>query len=348
MNHNRKAEELVRTVGRAFYPDSYVAVLDALTKEKYISKEEFAPRLRMSNNEIKGILAMLCEREGLIRCQELTMNGAGGMEYYYIDYQSFVNLIRYRIHLMLQELKKREKLQLNDMQFQCPSCVRTYTSLEVQKLRTKDNKYACPSCCQADDFREVECEDHFRLRECDRDRSLNSANNMIEKFQTQMKGKEGLRHGIFGLLQELKDVLLLRNLPSDNMEHGIGSSTVADEATQARIDKNMLESRGSTKAAKKRALEGALANRNNEVEIEFDQGEASVSYQGAPLAGPNKRVRETSMPEFLVNSGVRGGDETLEEGRKLGLANNDAVAGDGSKVTGDEDKVEDETDDWED
>ena len=52
-------ERLVATVGRAFYPDSCVIVLDALIQEKFILREEFAPRLRLPNSEIAKVLARL-------------------------------------------------------------------------------------------------------------------------------------------------------------------------------------------------------------------------------------------------------------------------------------------------
>ena len=98
------AKKLVQSVARAFFNDAYVIVLDALVREKFIVYEEVAPRLRMNPKEVVGILAVLEETECLIRSQNVTFHGAN-WKCYYIDYQAFVNIIRYRVHMMDQILK---------------------------------------------------------------------------------------------------------------------------------------------------------------------------------------------------------------------------------------------------
>jgi len=341
-NVHEMAETLVRTIARAFYPDEYVVVFDVLTKEKYITKEEIAPRLGMSNNDVKAILAVLCDKEGLIRKQELSKDGAGGVECYYIDYQSFTNLVRYRIYLMQEELKNQEKNQQHDMRFRCPTCSTIYESLRVQKLRTLDNKYACPSCCNAEDFGSVISEDYFRLIECDRDSSLISSDSNQGKLMDQLKGKDGYRKGIFELLRALKDVPLLRNLPSENMEHGLRTSAIDDEKVMMRIDKNMAD-RGTQRinVTKKRAVEEAFSSNRTKIVVQFTEGDEDHSNSASGSQGMRSKVlrNDASMPSFLVDSRVLGGKEALEQARLLGQTRELGNGADDKKVDSKDDAL---------
>ena len=123
MSHSSLVEKqklLVQTVARAFYTDDVVILLDALVREKFIKSEEIGPRLHISKNDVTRILLQLETKEGLIKCEYLTIDGFS-FKCYYIDYQSFTNIVRYRVKLMQEGLKKQE-LKLTQSMFQCPTC----------------------------------------------------------------------------------------------------------------------------------------------------------------------------------------------------------------------------------
>ena len=314
---NRKAEELVRAVARAFYTDEIVAVMDMLTKEKYIVKEELAPRLRMSQQAVNAVLARLVDSEGLVRAQEVNLPNAKGMTYYYIDYQNFTNLVRYRVHLVQDMIKNQE---LSEEQLQCPSCGRKYGSSVVMQLKTRDGHFACQNCCQADDFSRINSEPHFRLQSCNATAEDDAV--LANKFKSQMSADElGLRPGIFDLLKELKDKVLLRNTPSDNMAHGIEASGDLDAEQKERIDAN-FSSRGTMRNAKRRRDENL--ERGAEIRVEFDDSQQAgmPSLSASALLGVTSAQpdRDISEPEFLRNSRVEGGAEALQAARKLGAA----------------------------
>lgn len=44
-------DRLISAVGRAFFTDNTVVILDALARDKYIKEEELAPRLRMDQKQ---------------------------------------------------------------------------------------------------------------------------------------------------------------------------------------------------------------------------------------------------------------------------------------------------------
>lgn len=302
------AKKLVRTVARAFYKDNSVIVLDALAREKFIVYEEIAPRLRMSPKEVIGILAVLEETECLIRSQSVTFHGAT-WKCYYIDYQSFVNIVRYRVHLMDQVLKKKEA-DLTNMMFECPTCSSRFTELESMKLRTKDNKRACPHCCpQNATFDSIISEDYYRLREADMKDTNQSVRMMQEKFRHQLT-QSGDHEGILDILAELKDVPLLKNLPSDNIDRGLLTSRVSDEEQKLEMDE---KTKGKYRATRGEAPQ-ALSERQNEssaLRVQISKGNINNQNSGNKVfSSSSSGGAAKAMPDFLVNSGVRGSQES--------------------------------------
>ena len=154
---------------------------------------------------------------------------------------------------MKKAITSSEKSVLNDVFYSCPTCKETFSSLDVQKLRNFEFKFICLNCCPHDDFKSSKAEPYFTLVELDR--NLNSIQATIKRFEYQLyqaKTKLDTTHnnsapnkdctdheGIFNLLAELKDVPLIRNLPSANRRHGITASKVADTEIQNEITENI-------------------------------------------------------------------------------------------------------------
>eukprot|EP01031_Cornospumella_fuschlensis_P041192 gene41192-50266_t len=111
------AEQLIATVARAFYPDEVVVVLDALVREKYLLDKEIGPRLRMNEKDVRKVINQL-EAEMLIKAEDVALgDGASFWHCYYVDYQVFVNIVRYRVFLMQLRLSKQESNELSEVQY---------------------------------------------------------------------------------------------------------------------------------------------------------------------------------------------------------------------------------------
>jgi len=68
-------ERLIAAIGRAFYTDDVVIVLDALVREKLLRDEEIGPRLKLSGKDVRKILYHL-ESELIVKSEDLTMEDA--------------------------------------------------------------------------------------------------------------------------------------------------------------------------------------------------------------------------------------------------------------------------------
>jgi hypothetical protein len=223
------------------------------------------------------MIEILEVKEGLIKCQNLTVDDAN-WKLYYIDYQSFTNIIRYRVHLMQKDLLKRE-VELSSMLFECPSCNTRFSTLEAQKLITKDMKRACPHCCPLDEISKVVSKDSFRLFE------VNLKNNNLDILSLQEKFKEQLSEsddhdGIFELLAKLKDQPLLRNLPKDNIDHGLYSSIITDSDTKLEIQ---AVTKGKSKVAIS-GMESIQTDRSSDLTIEIQSDQPLNTVPGNILS----------------------------------------------------------------
>ena len=244
---NILVERLVAAVGRAFYTDPVVVVLDTLIRERSCRSEELSPRLRLTEKETRKILNLL-EDEKLISSEDLTDEKGKVSKFYYIDYQWFVNIVRYRVALMQKKVTNSEKRE-HSVPFQCPTCKTKYQQLEATKYLSLDKHFICPTCCPFDDFRNNNSEVYYRLIEVDNRASLNKYEVIADKIKEQLSRKEGLRDGIFELLKQLKDCQLIRNLPSENRKRGINASKIVDDD----VKRDLMNTRTGNKEHIKRA-----------------------------------------------------------------------------------------------
>jgi transcription initiation factor IIE alpha subunit len=340
------AERLVQTVSRAFYTDNVVTIFDALIREKYIREEELAPRLKLPNKEIRKILCQLQE-EMLVKAEDITMNDQRTSKCWYIDYYLFTLVIRYRIHKIKTEIRSKEKLELNHIFFQCPSCSEKYTELQAQRLISKDYKFICAHCCPSNDFKNTMSQPYFTLTELDTSQQLNEIQKLERKMTTQWTQSED-HDGIFDLLSELRNEHLIRNLPSENIKRGLMTSRVTDEEVLQRIEENSSSLGRKRKVTAEMTggvgvgLGGGFSVEVADVDVMGSGGGvATGECAGAGTGAGDMLVpqRQKAMPNFLLGSRI----VTANEGEII-----DATGGvtGGEKKTTEEDEEDD--DEWED
>jgi len=54
--------------------------------------------------------------------------------YYFINYRSIVNVVKYKLHKMQEKIESEERDNSNRASFVCPSCKSSYTDLQVNQL----------------------------------------------------------------------------------------------------------------------------------------------------------------------------------------------------------------------
>ncbi|KAJ1439179.1 hypothetical protein B484DRAFT_391933 [Ochromonadaceae sp. CCMP2298] len=334
-------EALISTVARAFYNDTVVVMLEGLLQEKYIIEEELGPRLKLTAKEVRKITTQL-ESEMLIKVENVSIDDSKSfLRCYYIDFQQFVDAVRYRIHLMQKAIVSEEKTELKDVFFQCPTCKSRYSSLEAQRLLSKDFKFVCLACIPENlHASAVMSEDRFKLREMDNTNKLSGLQLLEKKLEEQMN-RSKMHDGIFDLLRQLRDVPLGQNLPSQNMERGIRSSVITDERVTDEIRENFESATGEfgTSLIKKKTQDAkvsSLIDRKAEDRTEFkiniqsDEGDGQkqssepfydtatfVGAAGGGRPGATLQELEASLPHFLRQSRVVGAEDMLRGVKSL-------------------------------
>lgn len=302
---NILVERLVASVARAFYTDSYVVVLDTVLREKFIRFEELGPRLKVSPKDLRAILNQL-EDEMMIHVENMIMEDGGTARCYYIDYQLFVHVVRFRLHLMTAGIKSVEKSELSDVFFECPTCKQRYSALEAQHQLAVDFKFICTSCCPFENFRAAVSQPSFRLVEVDNRYKLSDVQVLAKRMEEQLSASEH-HDSIFDLLHALKDVPLIRNRPSDNRLRGITASRIIDEDVKKEANENIgyrkLASEAKNKGSIAQSVMGQLIG-SDEFQVTFDEPGNSFTSGSSGVGGNMKRPRDTAYPEFLKSSRV--------------------------------------------
>lgn len=61
---------------------------------------------------------------------------AAKVNYYFINYKTFVNVVKYKLDLMRKRMETEERDATSRASFKCPNCIKTFTDLEVRHLVT--------------------------------------------------------------------------------------------------------------------------------------------------------------------------------------------------------------------
>lgn len=237
-----------------------------------------------------------------------------------LDYHTFVDVVRYRVHILQQSLLQQEQVEMNRIFFQCPKCLQNYSELQAQRLLSKDFKFICSNCSPNDDLRATMSEPYFTLIEQDNKSKLHDVLNLDRKMKEQFHeslndsattGIPRCNHlGIFELLSLLKDKTLIRNKPSENIKRGLFTSRITDSATLLEIEENSKVMRGRALKESSQRADGKDKDGSLIVELVSDLDERSPTVKDAVHdkggGGDRGGGGESSLPTFLRGSRIAG------------------------------------------
>ncbi|KAL6300958.1 TFIIE alpha subunit-domain-containing protein [Sparassis latifolia] len=177
---------LVQHVARAFYEPKYVVVLDQLVRHPVLKDDDLAGRMGLQLKELNKVMAVL-DNDKLVRVhrQNELKEGAQrsvGKQYYYIDYQHFCNVVKWRMKKMQKIIDTGLRNELDNKGYICPQCQKTFSPLEVDKLMDfTSNTFVCDIC-------------HAEVVENKNSESVLGSQDRMQRFNRQMRFiVEGLR-----------------------------------------------------------------------------------------------------------------------------------------------------------
>lgn len=150
------AQQLVRMISRSFYTVECRVMVDSLIKHSALNVDEFRVIFNnksMTRVEVQKVTGKL--RDGglvsVFQQQEQKANALKPttVEYYYIDYRRAVDAIKYRLHTLSEDRKKKAGPTLKRKEYKCQQCKSEWEELEVMdKLdpQGRNSGFLCHTC----------------------------------------------------------------------------------------------------------------------------------------------------------------------------------------------------------
>ncbi|KAJ7070342.1 TFIIE alpha subunit-domain-containing protein [Mycena belliarum] len=154
---------LVQHVSRAFYEPKYTIIMDQLARHTVLKDDDLAGRMGLQPKELNKVIAQLSNDRlvQIYRQNELREGAqrATAKQYYYIDYEHFCNVVKWRIARMRKQIDTKGRNELDNKGYICPQCKTSYTPLDVDKLMDMTlNALICEICrAEVVDNEDAEC-----------------------------------------------------------------------------------------------------------------------------------------------------------------------------------------------
>lgn len=305
-------KRFVQLVAHAFYQPKEFLFIDLLVKNTILSEEVLAKRLHAEARQLRAVIHQF-ERDKMIRTKLVNSTPkpegrAQKIAYYYIDYQMFVNVVRYRLFKMGDKLELEERRSERTNYFCTRShCLPNYTELDMDKLLDSAGNLICERCGS--------------LVEEEEKKTQSSTINSIAKLNLQLKP-------IYDLLKQFKGSTVPTDMvepslaqdymkPPDNTNNVQNSSAVA-------TDREFKAPR-ETKHPKKSDTPKAQSSTHGASRDEVNVTEALARGENIPgtlptnsfTTSPQSSDAEYSDDNAPLGMYVKGSWHTLEELKDL-------------------------------
>ncbi|KAF9568654.1 hypothetical protein CPC08DRAFT_678934 [Agrocybe pediades] len=200
---------LVQHVSRAFYEPKYTIIMDQLARHPVLKDDDLAGRMGLQPKELNKVIAVL-SNDSLVKIyrQNELKEGAQrsvGKQYYYIDYEHFCNVVKWRIAKMRYIIDSTLRNELDNKGYICPQCKQSYTPLEVDKLMDFSRGILVCEICGAEVVDNEDAE------------SVLGSKDRMQRFNHQMRFiRDGLQKSEAMVLPAFDVAAWIKNNPSES------------------------------------------------------------------------------------------------------------------------------------
>lgn len=190
-------------------------VLPSLLSLKGMKEDDIGELLRFEKKQLRARLSILKNDkflQGRLKMETGPDNKAAKVTYYFINYKTFVNVVKYKLDWMRKRMETTERDATSRASFKCSSCMKTFTDLEVNtiqihySIRFKSNFiiYRLRQADQLFDFTTSEFRCTFCGNLVEEDSSAlpkKDSRLLLAKFNEQLQP-------LYDLLREVEDIKL--------------------------------------------------------------------------------------------------------------------------------------------
>ncbi|XP_015119582.1 general transcription factor IIE subunit 1 [Diachasma alloeum] len=210
-------KQLARLVVRGFYSIEDALIVDMLVRNPCMKEDDICELLKFERKMLRAKIATL-RNDKFIQVRLKMETGSDGkaqkVNYYFINYKTFVNVVKYKLDLMRKRLETEERDATSRASFKCTNCLKTFTDLEADQLfDMMTGEFRCTFC------REMVEEDQSALPKKDSRLLLAKFNEQLEPLYILLREVEGIKLAPEILEPEPVDINLIRGI--DNRKLGI-------------------------------------------------------------------------------------------------------------------------------
>lgn len=221
-------KQLARLVVRGFYCIEDALIVDMLVRNPCMKEDDICELLKFERKMLRARISTL-KNDKFIQVRLRMETGLDGkaqkVNYYFINYKSFVNVVKYKLDLMRKRLETEERDATSRASFKCPNCLKTFTDLEADQLYDfMTSEFRCTFC------REVVEEDQSAIPKKDSRLLLAKFNEQLEPLYILLREVEGIKLAPEVLEPEPVDISTIRGL--DKKPLLSGGETWSGEATR--------------------------------------------------------------------------------------------------------------------
>ncbi|CAH1401859.1 unnamed protein product [Nezara viridula] len=223
-------KQLARLVVRGFYSIEDTLIIDMLVRNPCMKEDDLCELLKFEKKMLRARISTL-KNDKFLQVRLKMETGEDGkaqkVNYYFINYKTFVNVVKYKLDLMRKRMETEERDATSRASFKCPKCSKTFTDLEADQLFDPMTcEFRCTYC------REIVEEDLSALPKKDSRMQLARFNSQLEPLYELLRQVEGIRLAPEVLEPEPVDINTIRGLDAKRLGFGNKSEFWSGEATR--------------------------------------------------------------------------------------------------------------------
>ncbi|KAH8388923.1 hypothetical protein KR215_007015 [Drosophila sulfurigaster] len=207
-------KQLARLVVRGFYSQEDALIIDMLVRNPCMKEDDIGELLRFEKKQLRARITTL-RTDKFIQIRLKMETGPDGkaqkVNYYFINYKTFVNVVKYKLDLMRKRMETEERDATSRASFKCSMCSKTFTDLEADQLfDTATLEFRCTYCGSI-----VE-EDSAAMPKKDSRLMLAHFNEQLQPLYDLLREVEGIQLAPEVLEPEPVDIDTIRGITKPN------------------------------------------------------------------------------------------------------------------------------------
>lgn len=196
-----------------------------------MKEDDICELLRFDRKQLRARITVLKNDkflQGRLKMETCPDGKAAKVTYYFINYKTFVNVVKYKLHVMRSRMERTAQEKTERASFKCVSCHKTFTDLEADQLNDRmTGEWRCTFCGNL-----VE-EDESALPQQDSRLMVAKFNEQLEPLYELLRAVENIKLAPECLEPEPVDIDTIRG--TNKLQKGAannGSEQWSGEATR--------------------------------------------------------------------------------------------------------------------